>query len=171
MGLDIAAFRQLTPAPDAAVDEDGSPVDWDNVKRIYQSTIDWTEGEWPGRTEGVVAGLYRWAEEHRFRAGSYGGYNQWRKHLSLCMTGKQPEAIWEANEPGPFLELIHFADNEGYIGPVVSRKLAADFAEHQAKAEEYAKTINDIGDWWIGRYAEWRKAFEMAADGGVVDFR
>ena len=53
------------------------------------------------------------------------------------------------------------------IGSAVSAKIAKDFAEF----DEKAKTIQ-VGSygWFYGLYQEWRKAFEMAADGGAVNF-
>jgi hypothetical protein len=71
--------------------------------------------------------------------------------------------------PGPFWELIQFADNEGYIGPTVAAKLATDFANWADRAKEFAKDP-EVGEWWLVSYNKWRQAFELAADGGVVDF-
>ena len=164
MGLDITAFRKLTAAPEAKLDADGFPEDYGSFVRLSQEEIDWTEGNWKGRTEGLTAGVYSFGEEFDFRAGSYGGYNQWRDMLCMTMRGMSANAFWADEKPGPFTELISFADNEGFIGPVVAAKLAKDFAENQERAEK-------TGDeWFVGRYRDWRKAFEMAADGGAVSF-
>lgn len=52
------------------------------------------------------------------------------------------------------------------IGPKTSAKLAMDFAAFQEKA--------DLFDWsdeyYANKYADWRRAFELAADGGAVCF-
>lgn len=164
MGLDITAYRKITPAPDAAVSPDGEPVDWQNHFWAHQSSLDFTEENWPGHSEGVSAGIYTFAEQHKFRAGSYGGYNEWRDWLARVAGWPSAKACWESPTPGdkPFAELIHFADNEGVIGPKVAAKLAKDFADKQAE-------VGDVG-WDAELYAKWRKAFEMAADGGAVDF-
>lgn len=64
----------------------------------------------------------------------------------------------------PFFELIHFADNEGVIGPVVSAKLAKDFRDNYERAKAF-------GDgYWLSKYEKWMAAFEMAADNGAVEF-
>jgi hypothetical protein len=60
------------------------------------------------------------------------------------------------------VELINFADNEGIIGTTACAKLAKDFAEHAAKAGR--------NGWCAKLYRDWQTAFEMAADGGCVDF-
>lgn len=87
---------------------------------------------------------------------------------------KQPNArhMADARPDSPFWELINFADNEGVIGTAASAKLARDFAEWQERAEKYAEKLPiDDEAWFLGKYADWRKAFELAADGGAVSFR
>jgi hypothetical protein len=54
-----------------------------------------------------------------------------------------------------------------YFGPIVSAKLAADFAKNQERADKYETTD---AEWFRLKYADWRKAFETAADGGAVNF-
>jgi hypothetical protein len=72
-------------------------------------------------------------------------------------------ACWNGAQ-GPFSELIHFSDCEGVIGTAVSKKLAADFAAFDEKAKAAGN------ERYYAKYQEWRKAFEMAANGGAVDF-
>ncbi|MDG4791891.1 hypothetical protein O7626_39445 [Micromonospora sp. WMMD1102] len=97
-------------------------------------------------------------EAHGFRAGSYSGYGRWRDGLR--------EAFNPAADPArPFFELIWFADNEGSIGPDAARDLLADFREY---ADRYAAEFDD--DYDRQRYADWTRAFELAADGGLVYF-
>jgi hypothetical protein len=164
MGLDITAYRKLWPAPQAEVDSDGYPKEYDKFAHFGSATIQWTEEHWPGHSDGIKPGVYGFAEAHGFRAGSYGGYNQWRNQLSCVMRGKPAEDLWKEPIAGPFAELIHFADNEGVIGPTVAAKLAKDFADNQARAE----AVTD--EYFLKKYNEWRKAFELAADDGAVDF-
>lgn len=112
-------------------------------------------------------------ETHGFRAGSYGGYGQWRQDLArqfnsapLSIDGGGPRMAKPAPEL-PFYELIWFADNEGCIGPDAARDLLADFREH---AGRYAPPTDHGGTYWRDRYADWTRAFELAADGGLVRF-
>lgn len=110
----------------------------------------------------LVGGCYALTTEtktHGFRAGSYGGYNQWRADLERQFN---PDRTLD----GPFYELLWFADNEGSIGPDAARDLLADFREH-------AKAYQPPGSW--SEYArqcydDWTRAFELATDGGIVSF-
>lgn len=98
-----------------------------------------------------------------FHAGSYSGYNHWRADLARQFN---PEAGRHQGVDLPFYELIWFADNEGCIGPEASADLLDDFRAH---ADAY--TPGDGGDgWYREKYADWTRAFELAADGGLVAF-
>ena len=68
----------------------------------------------------------------------------------------------------PFVELIDFSDCEGVIGPKVAAKLAKDFADYEFMASAFAAESND--DFFLALYREWRRAFEWAADGGMIYF-
>lgn len=163
MGLDITAYRQLVPAPDVGEEQ----ADEDYLKYFRPGpSLAWSEQHWPGRGEGIDANTtYTFAERFPFRAGSYSGYGEWRRLLSKLAGYATIEDAWEQLDPAkPFNELIHFADNEGVIGPVVGAKLAKDFADHEARAFE------TMPDWFCRSYGHWKRAFEMAADGGAVDF-
>ena len=170
MGLDITAYRQVAIAPVVEVYEDGSPVDWQNFRRA------WVNPDFPGRADEIEHGaIYSFKEKFRFRAGGYGCYGQWREELARLAgypltayrEGHHVEhlhaaACWNG-ATGPFFELICFADNQGVLGTAVSAKLAGDFAEFEAAASTRS------GDFFES-YLEWKKAFEIAADGGMVDF-
>ncbi len=157
MGLDITAYKNLKKVKNPQFDEYGDLVNWETQWRT-DASMEWSESVWPGRGEGVeVKTVYSYEEDYDFRAGSYSGYNFWRAGLESF---KGDVA---------FQELIDFADNEGVIGPIVSKKLAKDFSDYEEEAKAYAKTIAD-GDWWFERYLAWKKAFEMASENGAVDF-
>jgi len=167
MGLDITAYRQISKAIDPKM-EDGCPVDWQNHFQAHESSIDFTEENWPGRSAGVERGaVYMFAESFGFRAGSYRGYNEWRRWLSDFAEYDDIETAWKTTS-GPFIELINFADNEGVIGSAVAAKLAKDFADNQERAERF--NPGDGRLWWLTQYQNWRKAFEMAPDNGAVEF-
>jgi hypothetical protein len=59
---------------------------------------------------------------------------------------------------------VNFSDCEGDIGEVVAKKLAKDFADWDARA----KATGD--DQVYHLFGLWRKAFELASDGGAVSF-
>lgn len=167
MGLDITAYRKLTKTDAAELGDDGWPKDYMNFWRARHVAS--TENEFLGRTEGVEQdAAYSFASRMDFRAGSYSGYNDWRDNLAKVAGHESAQAAWDKPPPdgSPFWELINFFDNEGIIGPMVSAKLAADFAAHKDAAER----LWGPDSWFFGLYCTWQKAFEIAADGGAVNF-
>lgn len=154
MGLDISYYRQITPAP---ADDEGQPIDYTNHVRLY------VNDDFPGRADPVTDGVYASKESDGFGCGPYSAYNRWRDELAQFAGFMSARDVWDRNKSGPFTELISFSDCEGVIGSVVAAKLAKDFADHQEKAD--AK-----GGYWLSLYNNFRKAFEMAADGGAVQF-
>lgn len=157
MGLDITAYKKLKVVENPEFDEYGELVNWRTEWRPGES-MKWSEKHFKGRGEGVDAdSVYTFESGYGFGAGSYSAYNYWREILEQ----------FKGNVA--FQELINFADNEGVIGPVVSKKLFEDFTRYEKEAEEYAKTIED-GEWFIKQYRKWLKAFGVASDGGAVDF-
>lgn len=171
MGLDISAYSKLVEAADAARDSAGELMDYDSYCEFCENP------DFPGRLDGIKPETaYSFGGESTdFRAGSYGGYNAWRNQLAQLagypltkyrFFGSDREGYdggaWAAGQ-GPFFEQIQFTDCDGTIGPVVSAKLAKDYADHAAKAQQ-------VGGWFWEMYQEWQKGFELAADGGAVRF-
>lgn len=172
MGLDISAYSKLVEAPDAERDKDGDLVDYDNHFSFYESK------DFPGRFEGLKEGMAYRQDEGGDCTGlstGYGTYNGWRDELAkLAGYASEPYQqygrtsfshsvpCWNGAQ-GPFAEQINFSDCGGTIGPIVSAKLAKDYAEFAAKAEA-------IGGYFWEKYQEWRAAFDLAADNGAVDF-
>lgn len=160
MGLDITVYRNLTPAPDAEVDEEGNPVEWDSHLLITQSLIDMQEKAFPGRLQ-LSAGIYHAEETDAFRAGSYGGYSQWRNWLATVAGFADAQAFWGTATPGtPFYELINFSDCEGLLGAQACGRLAVDFAAIQPEGNE----------WQLALYEAWKVSCEMAAQSGAIEF-
>lgn len=156
MGLDINVYKNLKIVEKPEFDEDGYVLNWDSEWMPGESMV-WSEEHFPGRGEGVnPRTVYSWEDKIRFRAGSYSGYNWWRRQLEQFAKGND------------FQELINFADNEGVIGSVVSKKLANDFAENLEEAVEFAVHLES--ETWLELYNDWKKAFEMASNNGAVEF-
>ncbi len=176
MGLDISAYRQLRKV-DCVFDADGEPIDPVSREPIDYAMRAYVNNDFPGREEGIEdRAIYVSEHEgHSFRAGSYGWYNRWRDELAQLAgyqqgSYEQYDRNWDSYAAtvwqgaiGPFSELINFSDCEGVIGPVVSAKLAKDFAAFDERAAA-------VGGQFYEKYQEWRKAFDMAADGGAVSF-
>lgn len=119
-------------------------------------------GPHPRHSEFIYGGCFahtEGTETYGFRAGSYGGYGRWRADLQQQFNPLR-------REDGPFYELIWFADNEGCIGPEAAADLLADFREH---AEKY-DAGDEYPDYMREKYADWTRAFELAANNGLVYF-
>ncbi len=99
-------------------------------------------------------------ETHWFGAGSYSGYSTWRDDLRAQFNPT-------TNPDGPFFELIWFDDDQGTIGPAAAAELLADF---QDPANAYRPAHDPRCDRCCGNYANWTRAFELAARGGLVSF-
>lgn len=166
MGLDITAYRTATLHKAITLKEwnAGACEEYDDGNREFLYS------DHPSRTQhdGMPEGVYDVSDGFGFRAGSYGGYNQWRAWLASVI-GKTDQEIWDRPEPGPFVELIHFSDCEGFMGPKTSAKLAKDFAEWRDRAVVHASAAQNA-EWLVKKYDDWAKAFALAADSGVVKF-
>jgi hypothetical protein len=116
------------------------------------------------------------SEDHVFRAGTYGGYSQFRNLLSLSIYGCSSEYIWDNEEEfvlTPFIEIINFTDCEGYLGASVAEKLYSDFKINASKFAKYIYVnIDDIGlrEDMICIYDNWIKALKVAKDNGIIIF-
>lgn len=170
MGLDISAYSNLEYIETIDIEEweDRYWMRQDDMPFETVMAYHWID-EYADRATPIVEnGVYKInGETHAFRAGSYIGYNIWREQLSFMATGLNPRTIWDNEDRYrgvPFFELINFSDSEGIIGPTVAAKLAVDFAAYQEKADRHPD------DYFRKKYADWRKAFELAADGGMVAF-
>ena len=175
MGLDVSAYSQMKKI-DCLFNADGEPVDPVTRETIYDYVETDHAPHHPGRVNEFEDGAcYAYGDSDELSAGGYGRYNDWRNDLAKLAgypLGQYKEdgtmrdsycvACWNG-APGPFSELINFSDCEGVIGTKVSRKLAADFAAFQSAAD-------NVGGCFAGKYAEWRRLFELASDAGCVRF-
>ena len=182
MGLDIAAYRRATKL-DVIFDEDGEPLDKTTLEYVDYDVRVYANPNFQGREEGVEdRAAYSAEDRMSFSAGSYMGYGAWREELAK-MAGYPKSPVdrgfgdsvathsggaWSAGG-GPFWELINFSDCEGVIGPIVSAKLAKDFAEWGDRAKQHDESSGLNGRFYI-RFQSFGEAFEMAADGGLVNF-
>lgn len=172
MGLDISACSKLVEAPTAERDEDGYPVDYESFDKFYDNK------DFPGRFEGLKPDmLYGYSEDSDFDSLSigYGRYSAWREELAKMAGYEAVEyeqygskqlshcvPCWNGVQ-GPFAEQIDFSDCEGTIGPVACAKLAKDYAEFAEKAEA-------VGGYFWDKYQEFKRCFDIGADGGAVKF-
>jgi hypothetical protein len=171
MGLDITAHGSIHR--DTRLQEErereGDLLTQHLGVSIHPAVLDWTQKEFPRAADDLKAGEYLCSGSRlSFRAGSYSGYGEWRDWLARISGWASPQECWakaQEGAEGPFMELIHFADNEGYIGPHAAAKLAADFETFRPRAKAHAED-----EWNLALYDRWWAAFQIAAEGGVVEF-
>jgi hypothetical protein len=174
MGLDITAYEIATKIEPQPVKD--------------ETTGEWADGLW--EKDIILAFAYKgfdqslrgledecWyataGETFAFRAGSYSGYNEFREALTRVALGVSPDTIWRSTDSyrtRPFFELIHFADNEGTIGPEACADLARDFAEQREDVLPKWNPEDDVQRWYRDKYDAWQQAFELAAGTGLVMF-
>lgn len=178
MGLDISAHSKLRFTG-------YHPKDWDYCEKLDHLTA-YAYDAFPHALAGVMESqklvsdngtLYfgcfvatEASESYRFRAGSYGGYGQWRMALAECFgTGK-------ATPENPFYELVYFADNEGTILYPAAERLAEDFEENRERWGDYcvenfsSSGPFDNGTYYLEKYEDWAHAFKLASEHGLVNF-
>ena len=180
MGLDVTGYKRTVPVKEheaRAIMEAEDPREAADLFGAHVPTI--MDKEFPGRSEGLWLDTpYLAEEEYGFAMGSYSAYNWWRAQLAKLVGIDDLHRWWRENDvatvEGPFAELLHFSDCEGTLGPEASRRLARDFAEWQERATEFAAKIvssdPDDGPWWIKKYGQMRRAFELGAQEGYVEF-
>lgn len=167
MGLDISAFRKLHKLEATFDRTTGQLVDNATGAQVTTPwTRAWENPDFEGRLAGLEAETFygHAGDSMHFRAGSYSGHGDFRRKLAVLAgyEGGFDGAL--VLDGGPFWELLCFSDCEGCLGPLVSAKLAKDFADFQDTVDSKS------GEYFRQLYASWRKAFEMAADGGMVVF-
>lgn len=174
MGLDISAYGKITKVGTAKNYEEAEER-YSSARHVYVYETGYTDRFAPF-DEPPVKGLDVYevssdCDEIHFRAGSYSGYNWWREELAKLLTGFAPrEVYWKGSgkpqgyrEKLPLYFLIDFSDSEGFIGPDVASVLAHQMRTHRPTVAGHISLIE--------RYDLFLKAFELAAQGGVVIFR
>lgn len=176
MGLDIRAYSNLRYVghheewadEDAHYDEHHKAYAYTAFPHALLGVPNVQPQDGYGDSQFLSGGCFEVTEKtksHGFRAGSYSGYNAWRQDLADRFNpyrdGGQP------SPEGPFYELIWFADNEGTIAELAAINLLADFRQHEA---EYLAAHAADDEWFARKYADWMRACELAADGGLIDF-
>jgi hypothetical protein len=184
MGLDITAVSKLRKIeiPEGLVQYTDEYYDWEEKNGIDVWTIHDSQ-HFDYHLEGIEPGFYvSNTKAFGFRAGSYGGYGQWRNLLAKTVgyEGGAKE-VWVINEyGGTATELINFSDADGVIGPITSKKLYDDFVNHEKqimkRLDSFYLKMEDFEidaetyDWFKKKYNDWKEAFRIASDNGAVFF-
>lgn len=164
MGLDIIAYSRLKKNEYLSnkKDEDKDYID-DDCLLIMSPRLAEIEKAFPGRTEPLKynGDVYDCENYEWINIGSYSTYGWFRWAL---------EAFSENRDC--FNELIDFSDCEGIIGSIVSKKLYEDFSSNAESFEQWVHLKFDAYDseLLLQMYRKFESAFEIAKDGGAVEF-
>lgn len=182
MGLDITAYEKVELRAQDLDDEAAYALVHELDEQGVRDVTIWYSRDFIERAAPLVvpstkrlANVYVSTGAVRvFGAGSYSGYNRFREWLCDMAGIATPRAQWadpEHYDLLPFHELVNFSDCEGVIGSTACAELAKDFADYQGKADVYDGPGSEFDrDWFRRKYADWRKAFELAEHGGCVEF-
>jgi hypothetical protein len=182
MGLDIMAISNLEKK--IKMDPRVKVLSWQIRPKVKETRIKidvtpyGSEHGGFNKCEDMEGGKYAETDatvEHHFRAGSYGGYNTFRKYLSRALCGVEPEAIWATPEDfkaAPMFEMINFSDCEGILGTGICKKIHPQFVENREKFENYLKEQfgydeNEVR-WQMSTYDDFTEAFRLGAENGIV---
>lgn len=177
MGIAIVAYRDIKKTDIPIVrDEGGYVVERDGCINLYREVSDAFEeahegvyGTHPGYFDGLDEGVYYEVGEPIIPISvAYSTYGTFRDILEEYATKK-------VGDGHLFREMIEFSDCEGTFGPVVCRKLLADFkAHHDGFAAYVEETLLDDEECWFGHgfaknlYDGYVEALEAAVDNGVM---
>lgn len=159
MGLDIMVYTHVRALPPADVTSEDEGQILAFVLPGFEQSL---RGLEPDRWY-----VGEWIDDF---ALPYTAYGAWRRALCVAALGVPAEDVW--NDPDrfreqPFFEIIHFADNEGTIGPDACADLAADFQAHR---DRLLPVLIAEREWFGQFYDRCHFAFSMAGGGGLVAF-
>jgi hypothetical protein len=182
MGLDIMAISNLEKKHKLSEEQKALPWEFQTAKKATRITIDATPygSEHGGfnKCEDMEGGKYAETDEtteHHFRAGSYSGYNTFRKLLSKGVAEVDVDTLWgneDQYKDSPMFEMINFSDCEGILGTGVCQKLYQQFVDNRVKFENYLKVefgqdVNTV-KWEMETYDNFSEAFRLGSQKGIV---
>lgn len=170
MGLDITAKSNMALV--------GLHDEYNEAWEGYEVEVSYINPDFPHAVPASFAGkqyaLYfetAQTQAYSFRAGSYGGYSQFRRTLGM---GTAVEDIWRFPErfvDAPFFEMINFSDCEGLMTGPVCAKLHKDFVDNLERYTDYVvETVEDDFNYYISKYLDWTEAFRLGSMDGYVAF-
>lgn len=163
MGLDIIAYSELKKNEYLSTMSEEDREDLDINCLIMSPLLTEIDEAFPGRAEPLKynGDIYTCGSYKEYGIGSYGTYGWFRRAL---------ESFSENCDC--FNELIDFSDCEGVIGSIVSEKLYEDFSSNAESFEQwvYQKYSVVEGELLLQMYYKFESAFEIAKDGGAVEF-
>jgi hypothetical protein len=172
MGLDTTAYNTITHLPGYQPrDPDDGDYEWDNdilevfAYRDFPHALDGLPGRdtpHPDMPSFIGGEWFQASGPTATTSSSYLGHNLFRDLIAQRVLGLAESSDVADYPDAPFYDLLWFADNEGCIGPVASRRLADAFNAHPDL---------DLGEPFANRlYQAFKVSFNLAADTGTVRF-
>lgn len=163
MGLDIIAYSELKKDEYSSAMSEEEKEELDGDCLIMSTLLTEIDEVFPGRAEPLKynGDVYDCENCAHISIGSYSTYGWFRRALETFSENRDC-----------FNELIDFSDCEGVIGSIVSEKLYEDFSSNAESFEQWVYQKYSIveGEWLLRMYYEFESAFEIAKDGGAVEF-
>ena len=150
MGLDITAYKNIK-------------IIGDEEPEYYFSNAGFPQSNMPDFENKEIQ--IEFDEEFDFRAGSYSGYNKFRNELCISANNIQDKKLWTSkNEAFKFYWLINFTDCDGYIGTSYCKILYDEFVKYENEVK------SNLNEYFHKTYDNFKEAFRLASDNGLVSF-
>lgn len=166
MGLSI---RALSKATHVVCDGNAVPGDSDGDACDHE-----TAQSFPLGREGLKCGCYvhgKGGREFSFELNC-GGYARWFDELYLLLyevDANGVDRLFRRHRGKPFVEFVDVpCTSDGQtIGPKMCAKLHGDFVAFAVKARKHLTRSEDLA-WMWEVYRDFRKAFKIGSEGGLV---
>jgi hypothetical protein len=169
MGLDIAAFSNITVFPPDSLEEmDGMGVELDRA--YINDDFEYHVHDYLDCRDNNTLHYACTEQGYGFRAGSYSTYNKFRRVLCEAVNNMSIDDLWNSGDDHlPFYHLLNFSDCEGAIGAAISAELLRDFNTHEKTFSDWIKEITD-NEYFIEVYKDFKKGFEHSSTEGIMIF-
>jgi hypothetical protein len=161
VGLSVTAYSNVKIAESLPPLDERD--DWEYDSFVKTNTQEFLDSA-PSLGDGLLLDI-RNSTSHTWHAGSYRGYNIFRRLLTN-LVGYEPEEAWHDPEVYTtfyFYELVNFSDYEGTIDSIASKRLLYAFIS-------FRREFYNENPGWSYMYDEWIKGLTLAADNGILHF-
>lgn len=156
MGLDINFYKDaklMTPPKGSDVKEWAEEQDFVYISAgiVEYSSLHFAH------LPRLIEGAYQCEYVSDMPSRAYSTYNRWRDNLAKFAGYGSAENVWNNYKKGPFYELIHFSDCEGFITGDAVSKLHKDFSENKERI--FSLVLDNFGG------EEFKSYYEKFAEG------
>ena len=162
---DVSAYRRLRAVHKSRIEFDSKGNPEDTYSYVDGRYIQDVSKRWPELTKGLkLTDWYTW-EDHMRLVNSPIDIDAFRNELAMLVGFKNLGEAWkDEGKDYAFVEFIDLIVDDAVIGPMLAKKLHADWVHYDCAASK-------LGEGFYKPYRQWQLALEFAADYGVVVFR